>query len=86
MYKLIKEGKFQFPDAERHGIEMSEDAKDIITKLLIKNKKKRLGSKDDIKEILAHPFFSDINIDKLLRKELEPPYKPELGEDLRFFD
>ena len=29
---------------------------------------KRLGFKDDGKEILSHPFFADLDIDKLEKK------------------
>jgi hypothetical protein len=36
----------------------------------------------------AHPFFKNIDWDKLLRKELEAPYKPKLvsEEDTDKFD
>jgi hypothetical protein len=53
---------------------------------LEKNRKKRLGSNGGVDEILAHPFFEPLNIQKLLLKELEPPYKPDIGDDLKFFD
>jgi hypothetical protein len=37
-------------------------------------------------EILAHPFFAGLNIEKLMKKELVPPYKPVISDDLKFFD
>ena len=40
---------------------MSKAAKDFIEKLLIKDPKKRLGTKGDLKSVLAHPWFYDIN-------------------------
>lgn len=86
MFKYIREGKVQFPDSSRHGIHMSANCKNLISKLLITNRKKRLGSHNDIKEILQHPFFSDVNIDKMLKKELMPPYKPDNCEELQYFD
>lgn len=86
MYFLIKESPVNFPDPVKHGIEISSAAKDLIKKLLEKNKKKRLGAKQDIEEILAHPFFADINFDKLLKKELIPPYLPEITDELKYFD
>jgi hypothetical protein len=55
---------------------------DVIQKLLCKDKTKRLGANGDIDEILAHPFFADIDIAKLLRKEIESPYRPEISDDL----
>jgi len=77
MYFLIKESPVNFPDPVRHGIEVSGDAKDLIRKLLDKNKKKRLGVNGDVSEILAHPFFADLDLEKLLKKEIEPPYTPK---------
>jgi len=53
--------------------------------LLEKNKGKRIG-KNGIKEILAHPFFASLDIDALMRRELEPGYKPEIKEgELKYF-
>lgn len=80
MYFLIKESPVNFPDPVRHGIEVSGDAKDLIRKLLDKNKKKRLGANGDVSEILAHPFFADLDLEKLLRKEIEPPYTPKIDK------
>ena len=54
----------------RHGIPMSDNLKDIINKLLDKNQVTRLGSKSDADEIVNHPWFSDIDWDKLIKKEL----------------
>jgi serine/threonine protein kinase len=86
MYFLIKESPVNFPDPAKHNIEVSPNAKDLIKKLLEKNRKKRLGAKGDANEILAHPFFAGIDLQKLLNKELEPPYKPEISDDLKYFD
>ena len=55
-------------------------------RLLEKDKTKRLGAKGDIDEILAHPFFKSLDIEKLKEKKLVPPYKPEIKDDLKFFD
>ena len=86
MYFLIKESPVTFPDRVKHGIEVSPLARDLIKKLLDKNKKKRLGATGDLEEILAHPFFTGIDIEKMLRKELKPTYKPEISDDLKYFD
>lgn len=58
----------------------------MIKKLLDKNKKKRLGAVNDMKEVLSHPFFNGIDIEKLLNKQLVPPYQPEINDDLKYFD
>ena len=59
---------------------MSDDLKDIINKLLDKNQLTRLGSKSDADEIVNHPWFKDINWDKLIKKELVPPFLPDMEE------
>jgi len=85
MYHFIKESKVNFPDPERHKISVSSSAQDLILRLLDKNKANRLG-KDGVDEILAHPWFSTINKEKLLAKEYDSPYKPEVKDDLAYFD
>ena len=42
---------------------MSDEAKDLITRLLNKSRKKRLGQKGDAEEVLAHPWFKDVDTD-----------------------
>ena len=64
---------------EKHGISVSQEAQDFINALLEKKKDNRLG-KEGIQSILAHPFFSDLDIDKLMKGELTPPYIPEVKE------
>lgn len=85
MYHFIKESKVNFPDPERHKILVSDEAKDLILRLLDKNKKTRLGS-NGLQEILDHPWFSTIDMEMLLQKKIDPPYKPEVKEDLAYFD
>ena len=85
MYFLIRESPVNFPDPVRHKITVSEEAKDLIVKLLDKNRKTRLGN-NGMDEILAHPWFSDIDRTQLLEKALPPPYVPQTKEDLAYFD
>ena len=60
---------------------MSDDLKDIITKLLDKNPATRLGSKNDAGDIVNHPWFAkSINFDKLLSKQIVAPFKPDLDK------
>lgn len=45
-----------------------------------------MGSQGDVSEILSHPFFSSLDLDKLINKTLPPPYNPSLTEDFKYFD
>ena len=61
----------------------------LITQLLATNPKKRIGYGElDAKKIKEHNYFSDVDWNKYLNKEIEPPFIPKLeGEiDLRYFD
>ena len=60
---------------------MSEELKDIITKLLERNPNTRLGSKQDIDEVKAHPFFKGINWDALYNRTLQAEYKPTIDPE-----
>jgi serine/threonine protein kinase len=75
--------KIQFP---RY---MNEDARDLITKMLILDPKKRLGyGKDDVVKIKNHPFFEEINWDDIWNRRIIPPFEPDLQNelDLKYFD
>lgn len=62
MQYLIQECPVTFPDKNRLGFEISEVAKDLIKKLLEKDKLQRLGATNDVREILEHPFFASLDI------------------------
>ncbi|XP_055714298.1 ribosomal protein S6 kinase alpha-5-like [Phlebotomus papatasi] len=56
---------------------LSVEVRDFISKLLIKDPKKRLGgSKVDATDIKSHPFFRRIDWEKLVRKEIPAPSRP----------
>ena len=62
---------------------------DLITQLLAVNPKKRIGYGDsDAKKIKEHQYFIDVDWNKYLNKEIEPPFVPKLDGDmdLRYFD
>jgi serine/threonine protein kinase len=89
MFYLIKEASIKYPDPKRHGITVSKTAQDLINKLLDKNLDKRLGSKNDIDEILSHPWFDGMSKEKILSREIDPVFKPEVVEgkyDVSNFD
>ncbi|XP_061071739.1 protein kinase C delta type-like [Conger conger] len=64
---------------------INQESKDIMEKLLEKDPNHRLGTFGNIRE---HPFFESIDWAKLERREMEPPFKPELTnpKDCRYFD
>lgn len=39
------------------------------------------GGPDDYREIVAHAFFAPIDWDALYRKEIQPPFKPDVTSD-----
>lgn len=68
LFHNIKHGTLRFP---KH---ISEEAKDLILKLLERNPRERLGSGPlGVQEIKEHPFFRDIDWDMVLRRQLRPP-------------
>ena len=67
----------------------SEDAQDLIKKLLIFDPKARLGSGvDGGEKIKNHKYFRGVNWDDVWNKKIQPPFKPNLKDeqDLKYFD
>lgn len=56
----------------------SNNLRDLIMKLLEKDPHKRLGAKGGIKEIMDHPWFSEIAFGPLAEKKLRPTLKIDL--------
>lgn len=75
----IKWEEVIFPDKKKYKIEYSDHFVDIVLKLLNKDKSKRLGAGNDIDEIMEHPYFASLDKEALHRKELSPPYLPEIS-------
>ncbi len=62
MFQKIKDERIQ----PIYSSDISDEAKDLITMLLQKDPQNRLGSsKQDIADIITHPFFSEIKFRKL---------------------
>lgn len=76
MYQLIIHADLKFPKK----IPVSENAKDLIRKLLNKNPDNRLGSINDFDDIKKHPFFEGLNFNDLLAKKIKAPYIPVLKD------
>jgi serine/threonine protein kinase len=58
----------------------SESAASILKALLEKNPAKRIGTVSGMQEVRAHPFFEDMDWEKLKRGEIAPPINPLLPE------
>ncbi|XP_071834760.1 RAC-gamma serine/threonine-protein kinase-like [Apostichopus japonicus] len=83
LFELILTEPIRFPHR------LSEAARSLLSGLLEKDPRKRLGSsQEDAKEIMEHDFFKPINWEDLYDKKVEPPYKPQVTDalDTRYFD
>ncbi|KAJ3191699.1 hypothetical protein HK101_007493 [Irineochytrium annulatum] len=77
MYKKILHNELLFPPG------FSEKAQDLVRGLLERVPMKRLGGgPDDAEEIRKHPYFSDIDWEKLLKKNVKPPFKPKVESEM----
>ncbi|KAF2863719.1 Pkinase-domain-containing protein [Piedraia hortae CBS 480.64] len=77
MYKNIAFGKVRFP----RDI-LSLEGRSLVKSLLNRNPQARLGAKGDADELMAHPFFSDIDWDALGQKLMLSPFKPKVNGPL----
>lgn len=90
VFENILARKIDWPEEEDTPI--SEDAKDLMKKLMTVNPKQRLGSNVDEKfssggeEIRSHPWFNGINWETLLQDEAQFVPAPQNLEDTEYFD
>ncbi|RWS04291.1 RAC serine/threonine-protein kinase-like isoform X3, partial [Dinothrombium tinctorium] len=83
LFQLILLEDVKFPKT------LSTEAKSLLSGLLAKDPKKRLGGgQEDAKEIMFHPFFIGINWQDLLERKVQPLFKPQVTSDTdtRYFD
>ena len=74
MFELITKAEIKYPKK----IQVSENAKDLISKLLIKDQDLRLGADGGFETIKKHPFFKGFDFKALEEKKIEAPYIPTL--------
>ena len=73
VYQKILKGKIKFPSG------FDSNAKSLIKHLLDQDLTKRYGNlKNGTKDITGHRFFKNFDWDKLIKKELPPPYVPKV--------
>ncbi|OLL23182.1 Protein kinase C-like [Neolecta irregularis DAH-3] len=64
-------------DEPLYPIHMPRDAVSILQKLLTREPERRLGSgPNDALDIMAHPFFRNLNFDDIYHRRIAPPFKP----------
>ena len=74
MFKNIMQSEVIYPS------HISPVARSLISKLLNRDPARRLGGgPNGGRDIMAHPFYEAIDWDKLLRKEIEPPFVPDVS-------
>ena len=88
MLMKIQQSKIIFPNKTKYRIDYSDEVQDVIWKLLAKKRGKRLGSIDDVEEVLMHPWFEDMNIDDILSRKADPPFIPSFDNetDTKYFN
>ena len=70
----------------KKNLYLSNDAFDLISKLLIKDSNNRLGSSEqDSLEIKNHSFFNNIDWEAILEKKIKPPINLK-NKSLGYFD
>jgi len=76
MYQKILNGELRFPSY------VSAEAKSLLEGLLTREVEKRLGSgPEGGKAVKNHPFFKEIDFEKLEKKEIEAPFKPKVRNE-----
>uniref|UniRef100_A0A8C7AQW2 non-specific serine/threonine protein kinase n=1 Tax=Neovison vison TaxID=452646 RepID=A0A8C7AQW2_NEOVI len=83
LFELILMEELRFPRT------LSPEAKSLLSGLLRKDPKQRLGGgPEDAKEIMQHRFFASIVWQDVYEKKLSPPFKPQVTSetDTRYFD
>eukprot|EP00188_Purpureofilum_apyrenoidigerum_P003145 Plantae.Rhodophyta-Purpureofilum_apyrenoidigerum.ctg32018.p1 GENE.Plantae.Rhodophyta-Purpureofilum_apyrenoidigerum.ctg32018~~Plantae.Rhodophyta-Purpureofilum_apyrenoidigerum.ctg32018.p1 ORF type:complete len:364 (+),score=81.21 Plantae.Rhodophyta-Purpureofilum_apyrenoidigerum.ctg32018:138-1229(+) len=84
LFRKIEEEELDLSTDERTR-DLSENMRDFIQRLLVKDVNKRLGSEGDVEEVKQHPLFEGVNWDALVKMEhaapLEAPLQPPLSGD-----
>jgi serine/threonine protein kinase len=79
LFRAIVRGSFAFP---KSGV-MSTEAEDLILRLLVVDPSQRLGSlARGQKDIYRQSWFSNMNFDRLKRKEIRAPWVPKIKDPL----
>jgi protein kinase A len=73
LYENIMNGRIKYPSY------FDSLAKDLLTKLLTADLSKRYGNlKAGSADIFNHPWFAEVNWERLERREIDAPYIPPI--------
>lgn len=65
----------------RMSTELKDDEQDLIKKLLVRKQSARLGNLSrGHRDVKDHPWFNEMDFKKLLRKEVDGPWIPEIND------
>jgi protein kinase A len=79
LFKRIVQVKYSFP----HGGMVHDLAQDLVQRLIVRRQSNRLGclSRGD-SDVRDHMWFSIIDTDRLLKKQIPPPWTPRIKDPL----
>jgi hypothetical protein len=78
LYNMILSEEIKFPKNNN----ISAEAKDLLQKLLIKEKHDRLGFEGGFEVIKNHYFFKGVDFANLEKKQITSPYKPKINDEI----
>jgi len=78
MYLKTIKGTVECPDY------MSYEAESLVKALLTRRPEERLGSgPNGVEALKNHPFFANVDWDAYLQRQVDPPFKPRIEEQVR---
>mmetsp|Transcript_110351 Transcript_110351/g.152610 ORF Transcript_110351/g.152610 Transcript_110351/m.152610 type:complete len:226 (+) Transcript_110351:1933-2610(+) len=80
LYANIERGPIKFPAS------MTNCARDLISRLMIRNPMERLGAVGGADEIRKHPFFDGVEWDKVRSKVISPPKRKKVRLNYKLKD
>lgn len=92
VFQNILARRIDWPTEDDDVYDISDDAKDLMNRLMCSDPTKRLGANAEEKyasggeEIRAHPWFADVNWESLRDDEASFIPAPENPEDTEYFD
>uniref|UniRef100_A0A0G4FJS5 cGMP-dependent protein kinase n=1 Tax=Chromera velia CCMP2878 TaxID=1169474 RepID=A0A0G4FJS5_9ALVE len=73
IFRAVLTAKLAFPSSLK-----DRDAADLMKRLLCRVPEVRIGcSRNQLKDVKEHSFFSDFNYDRLIGRQMKPPLKPK---------